>query len=65
MRKILSLAVLLCTYFVASAQEAKPVRTFMESNQKMYVVVAVLVIIFSAIIIYLLSLDRRLKKLEE
>lgn len=48
-----------------SAQDMAKVPSLMESNLKMYVVVAVLLIIFTGIILFLLSLDRRLKKLEE
>ena len=36
----------------------------MRSNGKIYVVVAVIVIIFTGLLVYLLSIDSRLKKLE-
>lgn len=38
---------------------------FMRSMGKMYVVVAVIVAIFIGIVIYLFSLDRKIKKLED
>jgi CcmD family protein len=65
MRKLLSLIIAICACFGAMAQDMQPVSSVMESNLKLYVVVAVLAIIFSGIILFLLSLDKRLKKLEE
>jgi hypothetical protein len=65
MRKILPLLIAIFMYFTSSAQDMQPVSSFFESNLKIYVVVAVLVIIFSGIIVFLLGLDRRLKRLEE
>ncbi len=65
MRKLLSLAIAIFTVLYATAQGAQPMPSMMESNLKIYVVVAVLAIIFSGIIIFLLMIDRRLKKLEE
>jgi multisubunit Na+/H+ antiporter MnhB subunit len=38
---------------------------FMRSNGKIYVVVAVIVTIVTGIFLYLLNLDRKIKKLEE
>lgn len=37
----------------------------MRSNGKIYVVVAVVGIIFAGIVVYLISIDRKLKKLEK
>ncbi len=37
----------------------------MRSNGKIYVVVAVLVIIFIGIVLFLISLDRKIRKLEK
>ncbi len=65
MRKISFLAIAFLTAFAAHAQDEKPINTLMESNLKLYVVVAVLTIIFLGIIIYLFTLDSRLKKLED
>lgn len=64
MRKISLLAIAFLTAFAAQAQDEKPINTLMESNLKLYVVVAVLTIIFVGIIIYLMTLDSRLRKLE-
>lgn len=47
---------------IAQGEQASP--GIMRSHLKIYVVVAVLLIIFSGIVVYLLLLDRRLKKLE-
>jgi CcmD family protein len=48
-----------------SAQDDIPMADLMRSNGKIYVVVGVLVIIFVGIVLYLLSIERRLKKLEK
>ena len=48
----------------ASAQGVQSAPGLMRSHLKMYVVVAVLLIIFAGITLFLLSLERRLKKLE-
>ena len=51
----------------AHAQDANTVDMAdeMRSNGKIYVVVAVLTIIFSGIVIYLISLNRKLNRLEK
>ncbi|HEU4551950.1 MAG TPA: CcmD family protein [Chitinophaga sp.] len=60
--------VLLFTSMLAKAQqqntETGPVNEMLRSNGKIYVVVAVLVIIFIGIILYLIRLDRKITKLE-
>jgi heme/copper-type cytochrome/quinol oxidase subunit 4 len=65
MRKTIHLIafILLCSSLSAQGEQAST--GFMRSHLKMYVVVAVLLIIFSGIIAFLLSLERRLKKLED
>lgn len=65
MRKLLSLIIAIGICFGALAQDMQPVSSVMESNLKLYVVVAVLAIIFSGIVLFLLTLDKRLKKLED
>lgn len=45
--------------------EKGPVNELFRSNGKIYVVVAVLLIIFAGIIIYLIQLDRKISKLEK
>jgi len=50
---------------IASAQSDIEMADVMRSNGKIYVVVAVLVIIFVALVAYLISLDRKASKLEQ
>lgn len=38
---------------------------FMRSNGKIYVVMAVVIVIVAGLLIYLINLDRKIKKLEE
>ncbi len=49
----------------ALAQGETDTNDFFKSNLKIYVVVAVLVIILSCLFAFLFSIERRLKKLEE
>ncbi|WP_142685896.1 CcmD family protein [Chitinophaga polysaccharea] len=61
--------VLLFISVLASAQqqntEKGPVNEFFRSNDKIYVIVGVLVIIFLGIVLFLINLDRKIGKLEE
>ena len=50
--------------FVAQAQDAPAMADLMRENGKIYVVVAVLAIIFAGIIVYLISIDRKANKLD-
>jgi hypothetical protein len=45
--------------------ETGPVNEFFRSDNKIYVAVGILVIIFTCIILYLVRLDRRIGKLEK
>lgn len=67
MNKILLILLLLLTNFASEAQEtiSQPsmADTF-RADGKIYVVVAVMGIIFTAIVVLLIVLERRLKKLE-
>jgi len=67
MRKIFVLAFLLLSYIAAFAQQGGQVEMAdtMPSSGKIYVVIAVIVIIFIGLAIYLFSIDRRLKKIEK
>ena len=65
MRKILSFFIVLLFSLTASAQGEQMSSGLMRSDLKIYVVVAVLVLIFLGIILFLFSLERRLRKLEE
>ena len=54
---------LLC--FVAVKAQAVEMADEMRSSGKIYVVIAIIVIIFTGLAIYLFSMDRRLKKIEK
>ena len=49
---------------LTQAQETE-MADVMRSNGKIYIVVAVIAIIFAAIVVYLISLDRKASKLEK
>ena len=57
----LLLFLMLCNYVLFAQSMAKEMR----SNGKIYVVVAVLVTIFTGIILYLIRLDKKISKLEK
>ncbi len=61
MKKLSSLAFLI---MLVQLMQAQSTDAFFRSNQKFYVVVAVLLIIFVGIISFLFGVERRLKKLE-
>lgn len=59
---------LLISLFAAAQQqdtEKGPVNEFFRSNDKIYVIVGVLLIIFAGIVIFLISLERKISKLEQ
>lgn len=57
--------VLFCLATFSTEMAAQGSMDFMRSIGKIYVVVAVLVIIFLGFVYYLISIDKRLKKLEK
>jgi CcmD family protein len=65
MKKTLTLLTLfvLATLTTANAQTESP--DFMRSTGKIYVVIAVLCIIFIGIVLFLINLDRKLSRLEK
>ena len=67
MKKILLSALLLVSFFTAFAQQNNQVdmADALRSSGRIYVVVAVIAIIFIGLAIYLFSIDRRLKKIEK
>ncbi|MCR8557094.1 CcmD family protein [Mucilaginibacter sp. BJC16-A38] len=67
MKKILVLASLLLMYFGAFAQPGQDVEMAdaLRASGKIYVVIAIIVVIFVGLAIFLFSIDRRLKKLEK
>tara|TARA_B100000683_G_C12102754_1_gene395937 strand:+ start:134 stop:340 length:207 start_codon:yes stop_codon:yes gene_type:complete len=64
-KKINLLAVFLLPFFL-QAQKAKPeMAEFFRSNGKIYVVVAIMSIIFLGVVFYLVHLDRKVNKLKK
>ncbi|MCO5280362.1 MAG: CcmD family protein [Chitinophagales bacterium] len=63
MKSIISVIAFLVAFSTVLAQGNET--EFMRSNQKIYVVVAVLFVILLGLIGYLFSLEKRLKKLEK
>jgi hypothetical protein len=61
----LLLLVSLVTFGQQQDTEKGPVNEFFRSNDKIYVIVGVLLIIFAGIVIFLISLDRKITKLEK
>lgn len=65
MKKYLLSAFSVFASLLSFAQGETDTSDFFKSNLKIYVVVAVLTIILTCIFIFLFSLEKRLKKLEE
>ena len=63
-KSVVSLILLMGLGFDLCAQAANASDDFFRSTGKIYVVVGVLLIIFIGIIIYLISLDRKISRLE-
>jgi len=66
MKKLTFLLVMLLSFITAFAQTDEPVKMadVMRSSGMIYVVVAVISVIFIGLAIFLFSIDRRLKKIE-
>lgn len=73
MKKLIALLLTTCASLYANAQQAAvcpeqqqpEMADVMRSNGKIYVVVTCLVIVFSCIVAYIISMDKRLTKLEK
>jgi CcmD family protein len=67
MKKLISLMLLLlcATIVFAQGDQSVDMADAMRSSGKIYVVVAVIVVIFIGLALYLFSIDRRLKKIEK
>jgi CcmD family protein len=67
MKKFLTLILLLVSFLTTYAQQQPAVEMAdaLRSSGKIYVVIAIIVIIFIGLAIYLFSIDRRLKKIEK
>lgn len=61
----LLLSLLSLTSVFAQADQKVEMADTMRSSGKIYVVVAVIAVIFAGLAIYLFSIDRRLKKIEK
>jgi dipeptide/tripeptide permease len=66
-RWFLSIIAIAITSFVFAQQPNPPVEMAytMRSNGKIFVVVAVIVTLFTGIVLYLISLDRKISRLEK
>lgn len=64
MKTVLGIFVILLTFLRAQAQEVE-MASGLRSSGKIYVVVIVIAVIFIGLIVYLFSIDRRVKKLEK
>lgn len=66
MKKILLFVLTLISSFTVFAQDTGvEMADKMRADGKIYVVVAVMLLLFTAFILYLFSIDRRVKKLEK
>jgi hypothetical protein len=67
MRKLFTLFILLITSFISIQSFAQDAAStgMMESNGKIYVVIAVVVTIVTGLFLYLVNLERKIKKLEK
>jgi bacteriorhodopsin len=65
MKKIVFIITMMFCSLITFAQEAEvEMADEMRASGKIYVVVAVMVILFSVFIVYLFTIDKRLKKVE-
>ena len=64
MKQLLNTLLLLMLPFITLAQDIEMADT-MRSNGKIFVVVGVIAIIFVGLVVYLVTLDRRLSKIEK
>ncbi len=66
MRQIISTLVLMLLFTITNAQTSQPeMADLMRENGKIYVVVGVIVLIFLVLFGYLISLDRKISKIEK
>lgn len=65
MKKFISFLVVLLTSFSVFAQEEVQMADQMRADGKIWVVVAVIAIVFVGIIAYLVLLDRKISKIEK
>ncbi|MDB4656016.1 CcmD family protein [Flavobacteriales bacterium] len=64
MKRFLNLLMLMAMPFLSMAQDVEMAEV-MRSNGKIYVVIGVIAIIFVGLVVYLITIDRRLTKIEK
>lgn len=64
MNRIFLFILFISSFYQATAQTNAPT-DFMRSNGKIYVVIAVVVVIVAGLLVYLISLDRKITKIEK
>ena len=65
LKKIIFFSIACLAVFSARAQQQAPMADAMRENGKIYVVVAVCLTILAGLFIYLVSLDRKISKIEK
>lgn len=65
MNKIVLIVILSFLSLVTKAQDAPQMADALRENGKIYVVIGVMSIIFICLVVFLIYLERKLKKLEE
>jgi len=66
MNKLTSIAVFLVSFLGSQVTSAQPeMADAMRSEGKIYVVVAILLIIFAGLVVYLVMLDRKVTRIEK
>lgn len=65
LKRVLSLVMLFVAFLQTSFAQGVQMADGMRSDGKIYVVVGVLLIIFIGLVVYLIGIDKKLKKLEE
>ena len=63
--RILLVSIGMIQCFSSFGQDQKIPESFMRSNGKIYVVMAICLTILAGLIVYLISIDRKIKKIEE
>jgi hypothetical protein len=65
MKKLLSILALTINFLPAFAEDGPEMADTMRANGKIYVVVGVIMIVLIGLFIYLFSIERKVKKLEQ
>lgn len=64
-KQLASIAILLFLCVLAQAQNSIPPPDVMNTNGKIYVVMSVVIVIVMGLFLYLISLDRKISKMEK